>query len=165
MDPKSKEDRIAMRMAVKCPGKTHALIKSKTLRAEFAKELNDWRNQRNQVKKEHGGWRADEFWAGMRWGLESGFWAMEKTEGRAFIYDQQDVSWQLVPKQDTRTPEYKEYEAKVIAAHSKKIELIKKIEADFEAGEIDMLTMARRRRHVMDREEEKIKELQKQYGI
>jgi len=44
------EERIAILKAVKCPGKTHSLIKSKELRDAFARELNDYRNQRLRGK-------------------------------------------------------------------------------------------------------------------
>lgn len=79
-------ERIAILKAVKCPGKTHGLIKNKELRDAFARELNDYRNQRLRAKKEHGTWFPPEHEAGIRTGLESGFWAMQKDQNRAFLY-------------------------------------------------------------------------------
>src|SRR5215208_3464989 len=81
------EERIAILKAVKCPGKTHSLIKSKALRTEFARELNDWRNQRNRGKREGKGFLSREEWSMWRAGLESAFWAMQKAENRAFLYE------------------------------------------------------------------------------
>lgn len=67
------EERIAILKAVKCPGKTHGLIKSKELRDAFARELNDYRNQRLRGRKQNGTWFSHEYEAGIRMGLESGF--------------------------------------------------------------------------------------------
>src|SRR5688572_2990786 len=87
------EERIAILKAVPCSGKTHALIKNKVLRAEFAKELNDWRNQRNRSKREGKGYLSRDEWNLWRGGLESAFWALQKAENRMFLYQGQRVSW------------------------------------------------------------------------
>src|SRR5215216_5630853 len=86
------EERIAILKAVICPGKTHTLVKNKALRTEFARELNDWRNQRNRGKREGLGALSHEEWIMWRGGLESAFWALQKAEGRAFLYEDRRVT-------------------------------------------------------------------------
>jgi hypothetical protein len=163
------EERIAILKAVKCPGKTHSIIKSKALRAEFARELNDWRKQRNRAIRDGQNFLSQEEWNMWRGGLESAFWAMQKAENRAFLYGEQRLSWQLCKTEDGQAPEereqYAQYEAAVVAAHMKVLDILSEIDADFEAGKIDKAQRARRRRLIMDKEDDKIKALQEQYGI
>ena len=52
--------------------KTHAMIKSQSLRRAYAAELWQWRN----VRKE-----GAEVWRGFQLGIESGFWAQQKAIG------------------------------------------------------------------------------------
>jgi hypothetical protein len=161
------EERIAILKAVICPGKTHNIIKNRALRTEFARELNDWRNQRNQGRREGLGELSKEEWIMWRGGLESAFWALQKAEGRAFLYENRRVSWQMVEEQDTRTPEertrYAEYEAAVVATHMKTLNLKAKVEAEFNAGIIDKTQRARLRIQLWHGEDDKIKALQEQF--
>lgn len=160
------EQRIAILKAVKCPGKTHSLIKSKELRDAFARELNDYRNQRLRGKKQYGSWFPPDYEAGFRGGLESGFWAMQKDQNRAFLYfGGRRMSWQLVEAAEPPTVEYQRYEAAVVAVHQNMRDTLGKIEADFQAGKIDERQRAKARRMIMDREEEKIRMLQVEYSV
>src|ERR1041385_2976403 len=113
------EERKAILMAVKCPGKTHVMIKDPALRTEFARELSDWRNQRNRAKRESKGYLSEQEWLMWRAGLESGFWAMQKAENRAFLYEGRRVSWQLAQANFDADEQHKKYEAAVIEVHSK----------------------------------------------
>jgi hypothetical protein len=163
------EARKAILKAVKCPGKTHTMIKNKVLRDEFARELNDWRNQRNRAIREGLGYLSQQEWKMWRAGLESAFWAMQKAENRAFIYGEQHLYWQLSKTESSRTPEeqerYEQYEAAVVATRMKVLNILSEIDADFEAGKIDETQKTRRRRLIIDKEDDKIKALQEQYGI
>ena len=160
------EERIAILKAVKCPGKTHSQIKSKELRDSFARELNDYRNQRLRGRKQNGSWFSQDDEAGIRWGLESGFWAMQKDQNRAFLYDGgRRVAWRLVEAKEPPTAEYQQYEAAVIAEHKKLRDALAKLEADFQAGKIDKLQRSRARLKMRDKEEARIRALQKEYSV
>jgi len=159
------EERIAILKAIKCPGKTHSTIKNPTLRAEFARELNDWRNQRNRAKREGNPYLSQEQWMMWRGGLESGFWALQKAENRAFIYEDRRVAWQLRTVKSYQTEQYKKYEVAVIDAHKNTVELLARIEQDWKVGKIDEHKRIHFRRLALEREEAKINELQAQYEI
>jgi len=159
------EERKAILKAVKCPGKTHTLIKNAALRTEYARELNDWRNQRNRSKRAGSSYISRAEWSMWRGGLESAFWALQKAENRAFLYEDRRVAWQLEDASASQTGQYKEYEAAVIAAHQKTVKLLARIDQDFEAGEIEKNQQVHFRRLAMEREETKIAQLQVQYGI
>lgn len=135
------EARKAILKAVKCPGKTHNMIKNKVLRDEFARELNDWRNQRNRAIRNGLGYLSQQEWKMLRAGLESAFWAMQKAENRAFIYGEQRLYWQLTKTESSRTPaeqeRYEQYEAAVVATRMKVLGILSEIDAEFEAGKID----------------------------
>jgi len=165
VEPPDLEERKAILKAVKCPGKTHTQIKNEALRAEFARELNDWRNQRNRSKREGRGYLSHEEWAMWRGGLESAFWALQKAENRAFLYENQRVTWQLADSNIKQVEHYEEYEAAVIDAHKKTMKLLARIDEDFKTGEIDEGARLRFRRIALDREETRIAEFRKQYGI
>jgi hypothetical protein len=169
LDRTALEERKAILKAVKCPGKTHDMIKNSALRAEFAHEMNDWRNQRNIAKREGMPVLSKEEWIMWRGGLESAFWAMQKAENRAFLYEGRRVAWQMAPQADTRTPEeqerYAQYEAAVVATHMKVLNILGEIEAEYEAGSINKTQRMRRRIHIMDKEDDKVSALQEQYGI
>jgi hypothetical protein len=163
------EARKAILKAVKCPGKTHSMIKNKVLRGEFARELNDWRNQRNRAIRKGLGYLSQQEWKMWRAGLESAFWAMQKAENRAFIHGEQRLYWQLSKADSNRTPEeqerYEQYEAAVVATRMKVLAILSEIDAEFEAGKIDKAQKTRRRLLILDKEDDKIKALQEQYGI
>jgi len=163
------EERFAILKAVKCPGKTHTMIKNKALRAEFARELNDWRKQRHLAVKQFGNWFPPDISAAMRGGLESGFWAMQKSENKAFLYQDQRVTWQLSAEIDTRTAEeqerYTQYEVAVVAFHKKVLNILAEIEADFQKGRLDETQRARARRAIKEKEDVKINALQREYHI
>jgi predicted transcriptional regulator len=87
------KERVAILAAMPCPGKTHSMIKNPALRHAFAVELQDLR-----LQAVSGGWRkalTTEHWASVRFGMESGFWALQKEENRAFIYEGKRVRWKL----------------------------------------------------------------------
>jgi hypothetical protein len=166
VDKDKLEERIAILKAVKCPGKTHGLIKSKELRDAFARELNDYRNQRLRGKKQHGSWFPPDYEAGLRTGFESAFWAMQKDQNRAFLCNGgRPISWQLVEAEVPPSAEYQQYEAAVIAVHQELRTALAKIEADFASGVINEKERTRACLKEMNREDRKILELQAQYAI
>jgi hypothetical protein len=146
------DERIARLAAMKCGGKTNAGIKDAALRREFARELNDWRNQALRA-----GNRLDEYSKTMlreySSSLYNGFWAMEKAAGREYYETGKRVTWALVeaPEPDAN---YIEYEQKVV-------ELFAEIEG--------MKCEAKKRiggtMKLYDLRKKKLAELQVRYGI
>ena len=162
-----KEERIAILKAVRCPGKTHSMIKNPALRRSFAHELNDLRNQAIRAKHRKN-LPTDEFWRGICWGMEGAYWSMQKEENWIFVNEGRRVTWHLREPEDRRTPEehqqYDEFIEKVKSVHMKALKIEQEILADHQAGKISDHQKSRSLREMWDQERAKIKKLQREYG-
>ena len=161
------EERNLILRAIKCPGKTHDLIKNPELRHAFALELNDLRDQaiRGNFRQKLS---TDEFLRGIRWGLENTFWSMQKVENRVYVNEGRRVTWHLSELEDHRSPEehkrYEEFIERVKETHAKALQSEQEILADHQAGKIADLQKYKSLREVWGQETARIKKLQREYG-